>query len=304
MALKFPPFLKAGSKIAIAATARKVSWEEIQPACTFLESKGFKPIIPEGLFSEQNQFAGSDEHRANLLQQLLNDSSIEAILIARGGYGTVRMIDQLNWEKFRLNPKWIIGFSDITVLLNHINHQIGYAGIHGPMAFNFQPERFEENSAKRLVNLIQGQGNSFTFPAHERNTWRGESALEGTLFGGNLSVIYSLLGSPSLFKPENGLLFLEDLDEYLYHLDRMMMGLKRAGFLNGLKGILVGDMSDMKDNLVPFGKNALEIIAEHAGSIPLVAGLPCGHEKRNLPLVMGATTQVSVKNSLIELTQK
>ncbi len=300
-----PPFLKIGSTIGITATARKVSMAEIEPAISLFQSWGLQVKLSSTLFCEHKQFAGTDEERAKGLQELLDDNTVHAIIIARGGYGNIRMIDLVDFTSFKQNPKWLIGFSDITVLQSAILSQTNFASLHAPMAFSFQPERFDEESAESLRKALFGEGISLHLPLFELNTFPENSLIKGELFGGNLSVIYSLLGSSTLPKSEGRILFLEDLDEYLYHIDRMMMGLKRARFFNGLQAVLVGDMSDMKDNAIPFGKNALEIIHEHITGlgIPLVFGLPCGHEKRNLCLAFGTEIVVESANGNISLKQ-
>jgi muramoyltetrapeptide carboxypeptidase len=300
-----PPFLKEGSTIGIAATARKVSMAEIEPAITLFQSWGLQVKLSSTLFYEQHQFAGTDEERAKGLQELLDDSNVNAIIIARGGYGNVRMIDLIDFTSFKNNPKWLIGFSDITVLQNAILSQTNFASLHAPMAFSFQSDRLNEESAESLRKVLFGEGIVFEIPAHEMNSISDSFSVKGELFGGNLSVIYSLLGSKTLPDTNNKILFLEDLDEYLYHIDRMMMGLKRAGFFIGLKAVLVGDMSDMKDNAIPFGKNAMEIIKEHIKGlgIPLIFGLPCGHEKRNLCLAFGTEIMIESASGNISLKQ-
>jgi muramoyltetrapeptide carboxypeptidase len=215
------------------------------------------------------------------------------------------MIDLIDFTSFKHNPKWLIGYSDISVLQAEILSKTNIASLHAPMAFSFQPERFDKESAESLRKALFGEGVSMSLTAHEVNSIAENSIIKAELFGGNLSVIYSLIGSGTLPDSNGRILFIEDLDEYLYHIDRMMMGLKRAGFFKGLQAVLVGDMSDMKDNAIPFGKNALEIIQEHLSElgIPLVFGLPCGHEKRNLCLAFGAEIVVESANGKINLKQ-
>ncbi|MFY8020664.1 MAG: S66 peptidase family protein [Bacteroidia bacterium] len=300
-----PPFLKEGSIIGITATARKVSKAEIEPAIALFQKWGLQVKLSSTLFCEDNQFAGTDTERAKGLQELLNDDSVEAIIIARGGYGNVRMIDLIDFSSLNHRAKWIIGFSDITVLQSALFSSADLASLHAPMAFSFQPERFHTESAESLRKALFGEGIQINVPIHDLNTIQSGAVIEGELIGGNLSVLYSLLGSQTLPNASNKILFLEDLDEYLYHIDRMMMGLKRAGFFKGLKAVLIGDMSDMKDNAIPFGKNALEIIHEHIAElgIPLVFGLPCGHEKMNLCLAIGAEMKVEMRSDFISLRQ-
>ncbi len=294
------PFLSAGDTIGLAATARKISREEIEPALKVFESWGLKVKLSSTLFETQNQFGGTDEQRAKGFQELLDDPNVKAIICARGGYGTVRMIDLLDFTGFKQSPKWIIGFSDITVLHTHIYTLTGLPTIHGPMLLNMQPERADEESLYQLRKLLTGEQPAYYSGTHTHNK-KGKS--KGKLVGGNLSVLYSTLGSVSDIDTKGKILFLEDLDEYLYHIDRMMMNLKRNGKLDNLAGLVVGDMSDMKDNAIPFGKTAEEIILEHTSAFnyPVCFGFPAGHEKKNLPLMMGAEYTLEVAENSVSL---
>lgn len=294
------PFLSAGDTIGLAATARKISLEEITPALKIFESWGLEVKLSSTLFEAQNQFGGTDEQRAKGFQELLDDPNIKAIICARGGYGTVRMIDLLDFTGFKQSPKWIIGFSDITVLHSHIHTLTGLPTIHGPMLLNMQPERADEESLYQLRKLLTGEQPSYYSGTHTLNK---KGKCKGKLVGGNLSVLYSTLGSVSDIDTSGKILFLEDLDEYLYHIDRMMMNLKRNGKLDKLAGLVVGDMSDMNDNTIPFGKTAEEIILEHTSGyhFPVCFGFPAGHEKKNLPLMMGAGYTLEVAENSVSL---
>lgn len=295
--MKCPAYLKSGSKIAIAASARKVNSTEIADAISILESWGLQVVLSDTIYAEKDQFAGTDIERARGLQALLDNPQIDAILFARGGYGSVRIIDALNFDKFIQQPKWLIGFSDITVFLAHVSAHFQIQTLHACMAFSMQKERYDEASVESLKKALFGYELEIEIEAHALNSNLPNGTITAELMGGNLSVLYSLLGSSSLPKANGKILFLEDLDEYLYHIDRMLMGLKRAGFFNGLKAILVGGMSDMKDNAIPFGKNVYEIIKDVAAEyqIPVVFGLPCGHEKTNKSLIMGRVITISNK---------
>jgi muramoyltetrapeptide carboxypeptidase len=300
-----PAYLKPGSTIAIAASARKVNFAEIADAIALLESWSLKVVLSETIYAVEHQFAGSDAERTRGLQRLLDDPSIDAILFARGGYGSVRIIDALNFNKFLQNPKWLIGFSDITVFLAHLAAKYQIPTIHACMAFSMQPERYDSASVESLKNALFGKGIAFEVSQHVLNTNLPTEPFSGELIGGNLSVLYALIGSESLPNTTDKILFLEDLDEYLYHIDRMLIGLKRAHFFKGLKAVLVGSMSDMKDNVIPFGKSANEIILDVLDEyqIPVVFGLPCGHEKMNKCLVMGHTITVTNSPTKISCTQ-
>ncbi len=301
-----PAYLKPGSTIAIAASARKVNFAEIADAIALLESWGLKVVLSETIYAVEHQFAGTDTERTMGLQQLLDDPSIHAILFARGGYGSVRIIDALNFDKFVQHPKWLIGFSDITVFLAHLAAKFKVSSMHACMAFSMQPERFDPVSVESLKNALFGRGIAFELSQHALNTNLPTEPFSGQLIGGNLSVLYALMGSGSLPNSTDKILFLEDLDEYLYHIDRMLMGLKRAHFFKGLKAVLIGGMSDMKDNAIPFGKSANEIILDVLAEyqIPIVFGLPCGHEKVNNCLVMGETITLTSTPTKISCTQK
>jgi muramoyltetrapeptide carboxypeptidase len=295
-----PAYLKSGDKIAIVATARKVSREEIQPAIKLFTNWGLQVIIHDDLFAIDNQFAGDDAHRAKALQRYLDDPSIRAIICARGGYGTVRIIDQLDFTNFVAHPKWIIGYSDITVLHSHIYRYHGIQTLHAAMPINMQEFNADEESMLSLKQALFGNVLSYSFPSHPLNS-KGEAT--GELVGGNLSVLYSLLGSPSDIDTTDKILFLEDLDEYMYHIDRMMMNMKRNGKLDRLKGLIIGGMNDMKDNTIPFGKTAEEIIHDQVKEFnyPVWFGFPAGHEKRNMAMKLGATASMLVQKETAEL---
>lgn len=284
-----PPYLQPGDTIAIAATARKVSAEEIQPAVDLYRSWGLNVMISDELFAVQHQFGGDDAHRAAVLQRCLDDAQVKAIMCARGGYGTVRLIDRLDFSAFAQQPKWIAGYSDITVLHSHIHRHFGIATLHSTMLVGMQ----DEASRQSLREALFGQPLSYDVPAHAFN--RNGSA-EAELVGGNLSVLYSLLGSASDIDTSGKILFLEDLDEYLYHIDRMMMNMQRTGKLSQLAGLVIGGMSDMKDNTIPFGATAEEIVRQHvqAYNYPVCFGFPAGHGTQNLALKLGAPARLQV----------
>jgi muramoyltetrapeptide carboxypeptidase len=291
--------LKKGDLVAIAATARKVSEAEMKPAVEILTSWGLKVCFSESLFEEDNQFAGSDQTRRNSFQKLLDDPRIKAIFIARGGYGTVRMLDGLDFDIFLGNPKWIIGYSDITALHLHLYKKIGFSSIHGPMPINWLPEKLHAESLAFLHKTLFDKPQEIRFAKHPLNL--REDNVSGVMLGGNLSVIYSLIGSDSEPSYDNKILFLEDLDEYLYHIDRMMQGLKRAGRLENLAALVIGDMSDMKDNTISFGKSAYEIIADTVKNYdyPVIFGAPAGHEPKNLSLVFGSRYQLTCDKEIL-----
>ena len=270
-----PAFLKKGSKIAIVAPARKISREEIAFAVKWIEEKGFMPVYDDRLFVEYHQLAGDDDFRANVMQDYLDRDDIDAIFCARGGYGTIRIVDKLDFSKFEKHPKWIVGYSDVTVLHAKMQ-QLGYQSIHATMPINF-----EKNTKEALETLYEALTGVET---------HGRAFLLATpVVGGNLSVLYSMLGSDLFPETDGKVLFIEDLDEYLYHIDRMMMGLKRAGKLAHLKGLIVGAFSDMHDNAIPFGMTAKEIISEKVKEYgyPVIWDYPAGHIDNNCAIIFG-----------------
>lgn len=284
---KIPNKLKPGDQIAIAASARKISRDELQNAIEIFESWGLKVVLHPKLFAIQNQFAGSDEVRAEVLNTYLQSPDIKAIVFARGGYGTVRIIDHIDFSHLDKFPKWLIGYSDITVIHSHVNANTNWCTIHATMPINMQKQNINSDSVLALKNmLMEDVEMSYPITQHPLNRL-GKTSAE--IVGGNLSVLYSLLGSKSDIDTTDKILFLEDLDEYLYHIDRMMQALKRAGKLEDLAGLVVGGMSDMKDNTIPFGLTAEEIIHEAVKeyNYPVVYNFPAGHQDLNLPIKLG-----------------
>lgn len=288
-----PPSLIKGDKIGLVAPARKIKPEEVEKSIDIIESQGFIPVYGNDLFAADNQFAGNNLIRASSIQQMLDDPKIKAIFCARGGYGSVRIIDLLNFDHFRKHPKWFVGYSDVTVFHSHINTVLGVQTLHASMPINF-PEN-TDRALSGLFDVLQGTFPGYTIEPHHLNR-KGNA--EGILTGGNLSVLYSLMGSRSFPDMKDKILFIEDLDEYLYHIDRMMLGLKRAGLLEKLNGLIMGGMTDMNDNEVPFGKSAYEIIQEAVAAYdyPVCFGFPAGHFNNNQPLIMGAKVKLDVND--------
>ncbi len=287
-----PPFLNKGDIIGIAATARKVTSEELQFAINHIQKRGYQVVLASNIYSESYQFAGDDESRRKGFQDLLDNPNIKAIFVVRGGYGTVRIIDRIKFDKFKQNPKWICGFSDITVLHSHL-FRLGFQSIHSTMPLLFSQSEEATNS---LFDILEGKKVNYELPVHLLNKY---AEAEGIIIGGNLSVLYSLMGSVSQMDYKDKILFLEDTDEYLYHIDRMMMQMKRAGLLKHLKGLIIGGMSDMKDNTIPFGKDAFEIIHDSVKDYdyPICFNFPAGHIKENKAFIHGANVRMIVKDS-------
>lgn len=291
---KQPDFLKKGQKVGLVSTARKISRQELEYAIDIITDWGLVPVLGNHIFDTFYQFAGNDQARIDDFQQMLDDPTIKAIICVRGGYGTVRIIDALNFELFLRQPKWIAGFSDITVLHAHL-HNLRVCSLHSTMPICFEKDTLE--AVKSLKRALFGESIDITLDHHPFNI-RGHC--KGQIVGGNLSVLYSLMGSSSEIDTNNKILFIEDLDEYLYHIDRMMMSLKRSEKLSGLAGLIVGGMTSMNDNNIPFGKTAEDIIKDCIGdySFPVCFNFPAGHIKHNLALQLGRYASLKVDTSV------
>ncbi len=288
-----PDFVKKGDKIAIVSTARRISLREVKDSVAIIKTWGLEPVIGSTIEAEQHQFAGSDEARRADFQNMLDNQDIKAIWCARGGYGTVRIIDQIDFSNFSKNPKWIIGYSDITVLHSHI-HNLGIATIHAAMPVDFH--RGTKAAMNSLRDTLFGKKMEYTIPSSKKNILGNAS---GTLIGGNLSILYSLCGSPSTIDTSGKILCIEDLDEYLYHIDRMLQNLKRNGYFENLSGLIVGGMNKMHDNNIPFGRKPkriiLDIVKEY--NFPVVFKFPMGHIEDNRALILGAEVSLEVKKN-------
>jgi muramoyltetrapeptide carboxypeptidase len=288
------PHLQKGDSVGLVATARKVSPEEMQPFKNWVAKQGWNLIEAKNLYKSDRQFAGTDKERASDMNEMLSNPEIKAIFCARGGYGTVRILEQVDFNLLLQNPKWLCGFSDVTVLHQHLFHKLNhFPSLHSMMAISFHQYKESEWSepAALLANILRGKQLSFNLP---ENFTQAEG-LEGVISGGNLSVLYSLLGSESLDSFKDCILFLEDLDEYLYHVDRMMIALKRAGVFNGVKAVIAGGLTAMNDNAIPFGKTAEAILSEHFNelNIPFYTGFPSGHLASNFPIPFGYVLKIS-----------
>ncbi len=293
-----PLKLKVGDKIGIISTARKISLEELSPAINTLESWGLEVVLAENLFEEDNQFAGAVKQRTTDLQSMINNDKIKAILCARGGYGTVQIIDNIDFTNLKKNPKWIVGYSDVTVLHSHL-HNLGVASMHATM-----PKNFATNTKDALKSLKKSLFREETIVEYDPHPFNKKGRIEAEIVGGNLSILYSLLGSDSDIDTDGKILFMEDLDEYLYHIDRMIMNLKRNGKFENLKALIVGGMSDMNDNDIPFGKTAEQIILEHTKDydFPICFGFPAGHINDNSAIVFGVKSLLEISAKKVRLT--
>ncbi|UOB16124.1 S66 peptidase family protein [Abyssalbus ytuae] len=281
------------NRVWIISTARKITHEEIQPSIKLLESWNLEVCTGETIGAEYHQFAGNDNLRVKDFQKALNDPRTRAIWCARGGYGTVRIIDAINFSEYSKNPIPIIGYSDVTVLHSHL-HNLGFESIHATMPINI--EENSEASVQSLKDILDGKDLIYKISSSEIN--RGGNA-KGKLVGGNLSILYSLMGSESAINTDGKILFIEDLDEYLYHIDRMLISLKRNGYFENLKGLIVGSFTKIHDNTIPFGKTAEEIIRDvvEEYDFPVIFNFPAGHIDDNRALIMGREVMINVNAS-------
>jgi muramoyltetrapeptide carboxypeptidase len=288
-----PPYLQKGDTVAIVATARKNIDDNLKPAIDLLKSWGLEVKVGSTIGLDVNQLAGTDEQRAKDFQDQLDNPNIKMIWCVRGGYGTVRMLDLLDFTKFKQHPKWSVGFSDVTVLHSHLN-TMGYKSIHGIMPVTVARASTAAKESMKVA-LFGHERLEYDILPHPMNKM---GKAQGELVGGNLSILYSLFGSASAIDCNDKILFIEDLDEYLYHIDRMMMNLKRNGCLESIKGILVGGMTKMKDNDIPWGKDALQIIEDVTKkyNIPIVYNFPAGHIQDNRALPFGSQVTLDVNS--------
>lgn len=287
-----PPYLKPGDRIRIVSPAGKVSKEKLMAGIALLQDEGYEVIPGKHVFDRNFQYAGTDAHRAADFQEAVDDLQTKAIICSRGGYGTIRIIEKLNLEKLKHHPKWIVGFSDVTVLHAVLN-QNGIASVHGVMPSFFVENKKPSRSFLQLMELLTTGKSAFEVASNPLNR---SGKCSGELVGGNLSLIYSLQGTPWQINTDGKILFIEDLSEYLYHLDRMMQNLYHSGQLRKLAGLVVGSFTEMKDNDSPFGKSVSEIIHEAVKnySYPVCFDFPAGHQAKNLPLLLGSNYRLEV----------
>ncbi|MGX1023406.1 S66 peptidase family protein [Psychroflexus sp. MBR-150] len=292
-----PNLLKSLDKVAIICTARAVDKKDLKHALNILKSWQLQPVLGQTIGLKHHQFGGTDDERAADLQQQINNPEIKAIWCAKGGYGTARIIDQIDFTPLLKNPKWIIGYSDVTALHLHLQN-IGLCSLHAQMPVDI------ENKSKKTHKSLKQSLFKNPFNIYYKSKFKSQSGqAQGQLIGGNLSVLYSVLGSESVPSFKDKILFLEDLDEYLYHIDRMMLSLSRQGLLKQLKGLIIGGMTDMNDNSTPFGKTAYEIIEHYTKDlkIPIAYNCPAGHQFENIALTLGAKINLNVKNNKISI---
>lgn len=288
----FPENLKKGDRIRIIAPAGKVQKDKVLPGIELLQDVGYEVLVGKHVFDRNFQYAGNDLHRATDLQEAIDDTQTKAIICARGGYGSVRIIEKLNFSPMLKSPKWLVGFSDVTVLHSILN-KLGLASIHGAMPAFFLENKKPTRSFQSLIELLSSGKSMVETVAHSLNR---KGICSGELVGGNLSLLYSLQGTPWQLETTGKILLIEDLSEYLYHIDRIMQNLRMTGQLKNLAGLVVGGFTDMKDNESPFGKSANEIILESVKEyqFPVCFDFPVGHIPKNLSLMLGATYSLEV----------
>jgi muramoyltetrapeptide carboxypeptidase len=299
--IKIPPYLKKGDTIGITCPAGYIEKEKVQNCIDILQKWGFEVMLGKSIGSSSNNyFSGTDEQRLNELQAMLDDESIKAILCGRGGYGVGRIIDAIDFNKFKRKPKWIIGFSDITVLHCHLNSKLKIASLHAPMtsAFNNGENEFIESLHKAII----GKKTKYTCAKHPLNK---QGSVTGELVGGNLALLSNLIGTPSDINTKNKILFIEDTGEYIYSIDRMFYQLKRSGKLDQLKGLIIGGFSETKDTIRPFGKTVYEAIYDivQEYDYPVCFNFPVSHEKENYALKVGITHQLKVSKNNVSLSE-
>ena len=290
-----PEYLKKGDTVAIVAPSGVLKNYNgyILKAKELLKSWELEVVIGENVFNDNGHFAGTDNQRSADFQLALDDKAIKAIWCARGGYGAMRVIDNLNFEKYKENPKWIIGYSDITAIHNDL-HNNKSESIHGIMCKSLEKIDVDNNeSISLLKKTLFGEKLSYTI---EGNNYNIEGNSNGQLIGGNLTLLHCLLGSESSIDTDGKILFIEDLGEYLYHIDRMLISLKRAGYFDNCKGLIVGDFTDIRKNTTPFGRNLKELILDIVKEydFPVSFGFPAGHGEKNYPMILGREINLEV----------
>lgn len=292
--ITIPPNLKKGDTIAITCPAGYMDAVNIKTCVKTLQQWGFQVLIGKTVGSNSsNYFSGTDEERRDELQAMLDEPSIKAILCGRGGYGVTRIIDQLNFKAFRKQPKWIIGFSDITVLHSYLFSKCKVASLHAPMANAFNKGGAKGPYVQSLHNALTGKKNQYTSRPYAMNRTGNAT---GLLVGGNLALLAHIAGSSILYKTKDAILFIEDVGEYLYNIDRMLIQLKRAGVLKQLGGLVIGGFTDCKDTTRPFGKKVEDIIQEHIAEYdyPVCYHFPVSHAKANVALKVGMPVSLRV----------
>lgn len=301
--IKIPPYLKKGDTIGLTCPAGYMELDKVQNCIQTLQSWGYEVMVGKTIGSKsKTYFSGTDSTRRDEFQAMLDDKNIHAILCGRGGYGVSRIIDDLDFSSFKKNPKWIIGFSDVTVFLAHLQSQLKSASIHSPMANAFNDGGDKNIYVQSLQKALKGTKANYKTAAHPLNKL---GKVTGQLIGGNLALLAHLCGTKSAYKTKGKILFIEDIGEYIYNIDRMFIQLKRAGHLENLSGLIVGGFTDIKDNPRPFGQSIPELILQHVAEYkyPVCFNFPVSHEKENLALKVGLEHQFSVSKKAVLLKE-
>ncbi|MGZ3845024.1 MAG: S66 peptidase family protein [Flavisolibacter sp.] len=306
--IKKPPYLRKGDTIGITAPAGFITQEEIQPAVQVMQSWGYNTVVGDTIGKKNFTFGGTDDERLNDLQKMLDDPKIRAIMCARGGYGSIRIVDKLDWTRFKLKPKWVIGFSDITVLHSHIQRNLKIASIHSKMINSF-PDDWNTAEPIQIETIISIQdalgGKKMSYSATP-NTNNKQGLAEGVLVGGNLKTLETLSGTASDINTDGKILFVEDTGEYLYSIDRMFWNLKRTGKLKGLKALIVGGFRVKPDDPgEEFGKTIEDIVLEKVSgyNYPVCFDFPVGHQMNNFALKCGVKHRLLVKENEVSLSE-
>jgi muramoyltetrapeptide carboxypeptidase len=291
-----PPYLKAGDTVAIVAPSGilKSREGEIQQAVSLLKSWGLHPIVGKHVFNQADHFAGTDEERCEDFQNAMDDPSVSAIWCARGGYGTVRILDKLDYTQFRKHPKWVIGYSDITALHSQL-HNEGFESLHALMCVSLTKDLSEiQDTVDTFKSALFGNPNNYQL---EGSSYNKEGEAIGQLVGGNLTMLHTMLGSETSIDTSGKILFIEEIGEYKYHIDRMLQSLKRAGYFDNCKGLMVGDMSKLRKNTTLWGTSIEQLILDALSEydFPIAFNMPAGHEPDNRALVLGASIQLVVQ---------
>jgi muramoyltetrapeptide carboxypeptidase len=296
-----PSFLSSDDLVGIVSPAGKIAPSSLKLASHYLENIGFRCLMGKSVAGQWHQMAGTDQQRADDFNEMLRNPEVKAIWCSRGGYGAIRLVNLIDFSLLEKQPKWIIGFSDITVFHSVLATQLKMKSIHGPMPKNLETGNYEFSGVDTLLQMLQGHEVAYQLKPHPLNVI-GEG--RGKLIGGNLTLLNSLVGTPYDFDPQGKVLFIEEVGEYLYHIDRMLRGLKLAGKLHGLAGLVVGQMTDIQDNLTPFGASSYEIISQviEPYDFPVLFNFPAGHSLPNQPMMMGATVHLSVKKDMVTLS--
>ena len=298
-----PPYLKKGDTIGIVCPAGFMPFEKASTCINVLQQWGYKVKVGQTPGNQFNYFSGTDDERLDDLQQMLDDNAIQAILCGRGGYGMGRIIDRINFNKFRKKPKWVVGFSDITVFHSHVYRRFNIAGLHAPMAAAFNDDEYKNEYVQSLRKALAGKKAKYNAKAHEYNQ---PGTVTGELVGGNLSLLAHLVGTASDVNTRGKILFIEDVGEYIYNIDRMMYQLKRSGKLSGLAGLIFGGFSDIKDTTVPYGQEVLAVLKDliREYEFPVCFQFPVSHEKENYALKIGVPYELKVGSNKVTLYEK